>query len=157
MERGAIFCAAGIYRYSLWRRWHPEAAIITFVMLNPSIADAEREDATLRCCIRFAQTWGYGALEVVNLFALVATDPKRLKQVADPIGDACDQHLTSAADRADLIIVAWGNGGGLHHRDQAVLRLLEPYAPLYCMGRNQAGQPRHPLYLPKQTVPMIFQ
>lgn len=152
---GAIFDASGRYRYLLWRRWSADAKLV-FIMLNPSTADAQTTDATIRRCIGFAQTWGYGALEVVNLFALKSTHPQHLQNAADPIGPECDRYLLAATASAERTVVAWGNWGRLHQRDRAVLKLLHPYMPFYCLGLNQTGQPRHPLYLRKAVKPTRF-
>ena len=156
MERNATLDSTGVYRYSLWRGWSLSNPPIAFVLLNPSQANAYVDDPTLRRCIRFAQDWGYGSLEVVNLFALMSTDPRQLQVAADPIGSECDRYLLAAAAKAEQIVIAWGNWGRLHQRDRAVLRLLAPYAPLYCLGKNQTGQPCHPLYLQKNVTPFCF-
>jgi hypothetical protein len=155
MEMGAVFDSTGRYRYTLWRSWNPDASRLVFVMLNPSTADAHTNDATIRRCIQFAQAWGYGALEVVNLFALVATYPQTLRQAADPIGAECDRYLLEAAFRGDRVVLAWGNWGQLHRRDEGVLNLLSQQK-LYCLGMNQSGQPRHPLYLRKDIKPIDY-
>ncbi|MBF2073656.1 MAG: DUF1643 domain-containing protein [Synechococcales cyanobacterium C42_A2020_086] len=151
MEGGAVFDASGNYRYSLWRSWNQQAARVVFVMLNPSTADATANDATIRRCLGFAHLWGYGSLEVVNLFAFRSSDPQTLRQVADPIGQECDRYILAAVRRAERVIVAWGNGGSWQRRDQTVLALLQHDTSLYCLGQNQSGQPSHPLYL-KRTV-----
>lgn len=156
MERDATFDSAKIYRYSLWRRWNNEAPKITFVLLNPSQADAERDDPTLRRCIGFAKDWGYGSLEVVNLFAFRSPTPQTLRSATDPIGPECDRYLLAAATTAQQIIVAWGNWGQLHQRDRTALQLLAPYSPLYCLGLNRTGHPRHPLYSQKDVTPFSF-
>ncbi|TMF61888.1 MAG: DUF1643 domain-containing protein, partial [Chloroflexi bacterium] len=67
--RGATFSADRRYRYRLWRRWDGARPVVAFVMLNPSTADARRDDPTIRRCIGFAKSWGFGGVEVVNLFA----------------------------------------------------------------------------------------
>jgi len=146
MQGGAIFDVTGNYRYSLWRQWENTAHLV-FIMLNPSTADAQTNDATIRRCVGFAQSWGYGSLEVVNLFALRATQPQHLRDAVDPIGSACDHYLLAAAAKAERIVVAWGNWGCLHQRDRSVLMLLAPHTPLHCLGTNQTGQPCHPLYI----------
>lgn len=151
METGAVFDLSKRYRYTLWRVWDQQAPKIAFVMLNPSTADDTSDDATICRCVRFAQAWGYGALEVVNLFALKATDPRQLKMAIDPVGQECDRYLLKAVQRVDRVVLAWGNWGNLYQRDQAVLSLLTPLS-LYCLGKNRSGQPRHPLYLPKSIV-----
>ena len=102
---GAEFDPTGAYRYSLWREWDARAPAVAFVMLNPSTADAARDDPTIRRCASFARSWGYGSLEVVNLFAYRASEPKRLRQTPDPIGPANDDYLVDAADRVQTVVV----------------------------------------------------
>ncbi|MBD2460605.1 DUF1643 domain-containing protein [Oscillatoria sp. FACHB-1407] len=150
---GAIFDSTGTYRYTLWREWGNSPKVV-FVMLNPSTADADRNDPTIRRCIGLAQMWGFGALEVVNLFAYCATHPTELRQATDPIGVENDRYLLQAVQRSDRTILAWGNWGSLHQRDRCVLDLLAQHTPLYCLGMNQSGQPRHPLYV-KRNVALI--
>lgn len=154
MKTGAIFDSTNAYRYTLWRQWDADLARVAFIMLNPSTADAQNDDATIRRCISFARQWGYGALEVVNLFAFRATHPRSLQQASDPIGAECDRYLSVAIAQADTVIVAWGNWGRLHQRDRAVLPLLQSHSTVECLGLNRSGQPKHPLYL-AQTTPRI--
>ena len=142
----------GAYRYTLWRAWTQDLPRLLFVLLNPSRADAELDDPTLRRCMGFALDWGYGSVELVNLYAYRAPDPRTLKRVADPVGPLNDHHIQQAARRAGKIVVAWGAEGFLHGRDQAVQRLLPQ--PLWCLGYTQGGAPRHPLYI-KRDAPLL--
>ncbi|MDX2214776.1 MAG: DUF1643 domain-containing protein [Oculatellaceae cyanobacterium bins.114] len=150
---GAIFDPSGTYRYTLWRNWGCAPKVV-FVMLNPSTADAEHNDPTIRRCIGLAQAWGFGALEVVNLFAYCATHPTELRQATDPIGIENDRYLLQAVQRSDRTLLAWGNWGYLHQRDRCVLNLLSQQTSLYCLGMNQSGQPRHPLYVRRDVKPI---
>lgn len=125
-------------------------------MLNPSTADAVLDDATIRRCINLARSWNYGALEVVNLFAYRTTHPKELRKVANPIGADNDRYLASLGDRVETILLAWGNWGSLHNRCQAAMPLLGRSSRLHCLGLTQQGQPRHPLYLPRNSTPIVF-
>ena len=59
---------------------------IVWIMLNPSSATAAEVDPTINRILRFSKRWGHGAAEVVNLFALRATDPNVLKRHFDPVG-----------------------------------------------------------------------
>jgi hypothetical protein len=152
LARSAEFDATGQYRYRLGRRWDPQRPAITFVMLNPSRADHRQEDPTLRRCLGLAQGWGYGALTVVNLFAHCSSQPQALQRVPDPVGPENDRFLLAACTDTPTLVLAWGNSGSLYGRDRAVFHRLEPYRDrCYCLGRNQTGQPRHPLYVRRQT------
>jgi hypothetical protein len=156
MNSGACFDSTGLYRYLLWRMWQPAADRLAIIMLNPSTADAQTNDATIHRCISFAQAWGYGGLEVVNLFAFKTSHPRCLKAASEPIGIDCDRYILQAVMRADCTVVAWGNWGKLHRRDQAVLNLLGNRA-IYCLGLNQSKQPCHPLYLKRTVQPIPFE
>ena len=135
----------GAYRYTLWRVWNEQLPRILFVLLNPSTADAERDDPTLLRCFGFALREGCGSLEIVNLFALRSAQPALLKTVHDPIGPENDRTIVEAARRANRIVLGWGTHGSCLGRDKAVLHLLAPY-PLSCLAHTRAGQPKHPLY-----------
>jgi hypothetical protein len=146
--RSAQFDDTGRYRYSLFRQWQPALPGLTIIMLNPSLADATADDPTIRRCIGLAYGWDFGAITVVNLFAYSTAYPRHLKQVNDPVGSENDAALRKAALEGEKILLAWGNWGCLHGRDQAVLRWLSPFHNKFCcLGRNRTGQPRHPLYV----------
>jgi len=151
MQTGAVFDDTGQYRYRLWRIWNRHAARVGFVLLNPSTADATRDDPTIRRCLRFAAAWGFGGVEVLNLFAYRTPRPKLLFRAADPVGPDNDRYLHNAARRIDPLVLAWGNHGACLGRDLHVLNLLENGRPLFCLGQTRLGQPRHPLYLAKLT------
>jgi hypothetical protein len=143
--------AHGPYRYLLSRRWGRGPGAL-FVMLNPSTADDQRDDPTIRRCIGFARRWRLAAVEIVNLYALRATRPRDLFAHPAPVGGDNDAAIADAAARASSIIVAWGAHGA---RDPArVARVLDALGSgrrLRCLGINQDGGPRHPLYVPAHT------
>lgn len=160
MLSGAQFDPTQTYRYRLWRSWDPHAPRLAFILLNPSRADDRANDPTIRRCLGFAQTWGYGTIEVVNLFAFRTPDPEQLRRVPDPIGADCDRYLLAAVQQAAQTIVAWGNGGRLYGRDRAVWSQLlaagVPTTQIACLGLTQMGQPRHPLYLKRDCQPRVY-
>ena len=114
----------GQYRYLLWRYWG-EAKRLVWVLLNPSTADARQDDPTIRRCVGFAKGWGYDGIQVVNLFAYRATDPRELKAVVDPVGPRNDEFIERAARGHEMVVVAWGANGGLHGRGATMLRHLQ--------------------------------
>lgn len=154
MSAGALFSRDRRYRYRLWRRWDPSLPAVAFCMLNPSTADESADDPTIRRCIGFARDWGYGGVEIVNIFGLRATEPRALRAARDPIGRANDLHVVEAAQRSAAVVIAWGVNGVLHSRGAAALRLLSPRAPLLALGWTRVGEPRHPLYLRRDVRPI---
>lgn len=158
LKRDAVISECGQYRYRLSRHWNvgPEA---TFIMLNPSTADAEADDATIRKCIGFAQRWGMGGLYVGNLFALRATDPKEMRKHRAPVGYQNRYHLEWICDRAAMsggrIICAWGANGGHQKQDKTFCEWFESL-DLFCLRRTSKGAPEHPLYVPYDTQPTPF-
>lgn len=110
MVRGAKLSDDRLYRYGLWRKWDDRPKVM-FIGLNPSTADEVEDDPTIRRCIGFANSWGYGGIVVANLFGFRATDPTALQKATDPIGPENDEWLYRLADEAALVVGAWGNGG----------------------------------------------
>jgi hypothetical protein len=143
----------GRYRYRLWREWG-EGPRVCFVMLNPSTADAEQDDPTIRRCIGFAKVLGAGSLDVVNLYALRATDPREIARDAAPVGPANNTYIDEAARRAEMVICAWGAHSHARDRAATVLGILRRAGvkPM-CLRRTKAGHPAHPLYLPASARP----
>ncbi|HLX39234.1 MAG TPA: DUF1643 domain-containing protein [Ktedonobacteraceae bacterium] len=148
---GAIFDKTDTYRYTLWRVWSLDYPRITFIMLNPSTADAQRNDLTISRCIAFARSWGFGALDVVNLFAYKATHPGDLLKDVNPVGEENDQFLMQAFSRSSCVVAAWGTKGTLLDRDKQVLQLLAYWQNIHCLGVTKDGHPRHPLYVNGHT------
>ncbi len=154
MQGGAVI--TGDYRYLLWREWDSSSKTVSFIMLNPSRADAEVNVPTITRCIKFARSWGYGRLEVVNLFAYRTSKPSLLKQAAKPIGIDNDRYILETVKRSARVILAWGNHGTWQKQDLYVLQLLKNYNHLYSLGITKRGCPRHPLYLRSKIKPQIY-
>lgn len=85
-----------------------------------------------------------------------ATKPCELRKAADPVGPRNNYYIQLATRRASLIIVAWGTHGSFQGRDKIVQNLIYRHQSLYCLGVTKDGYPRHPLYLEKSTIPIIF-
>ncbi len=145
----------GTYRYSLNRRWDIGRPRVGWIMLNPSTADAEVDDPTIRRCMGFARSWGYGGIVVRNLYALRATDPRELRKHSDPIGP---DNLLDECASDPLTIAAWGAHGAWRDRGNSVRSLLNRIGiPLYHLGLTKDGHPRHPLYLKADLQPTLWE
>ena len=156
---GAVLSRDHAYRWRLTRVLSEfEITRCLFVMLNPSTADAESNDPTIRRCMGYAARWGYGDLEVVNLFGLRATNPRELLRHRDPIGERNDEYILEGVEGAmetgGIVVCAWGARGGYLGRDAAVLLLIRSTGGVpYCLGLTRDGHPRHPLYMPARAQP----
>lgn len=146
--KAATISEDGLYRYTLSRSWGPGPQAL-FIMLNPSTADAELDDPTIRRCIGFARREGCDGITVVNLYAYRATKPLHLWEQVDPVGPrnnaVLDAALQQARHAGAPIIAAWGANA----RAGRVNDLLDIArgTQLHCLGLTKQGAPRHPLYL----------
>jgi len=154
VTEGATAVPAARYRYSLTRvLGHGPTA--TFILLNPSTADATTDDPTVRRCIGFARRWGCGRLRIVNLFARRATSPRLLRFVPDPVGRRNAAAITAALveSAGGPLVAGWGNFGKLQGQADAVVGWLAARGgpALTCLGVTRTGAPRHPLYVAYET------
>lgn len=153
MKKTAEISACGKYRYELTRVWDESKPMVCFIGLNPSTADAEKDDATIRKCIGFATRWGYGGLLMLNVFAFRTVSPKVLKAAAkngdDVIGDNRGPKILNRIKNHAIthVVACWGQHAGQRGIDVAS---WWP-EPLECLGRCRDGSPRHPLMLAYST------
>lgn len=141
----------GQHRYLLRREWG-EGKMLTWCMLNPSTADADKSDPTLTRCMNFAKGWGYDGVELVNLFSWRSKDPRDVvSNLADASNGDTDRHIAAAAVECGKIVVGWGAYGDrdwVKERVGSVVRLLAHYGvDMWCVGKTKSGCPRHPLYV----------
>ena len=159
VAKSAVISDDGLYRYLLTRTWGDAAGpLVVWIMLNPSTADADVDDPTIRRCIRFSRERGFARLSVVNLFALRATNPKALMSAKDPVGPENYDYVRGAVQMASLVVAAWGAGlaatGYYPPVDDWRAENAE-YSPV-CLGRTKDGHPRHPLYVSNSTPFMPY-
>lgn len=163
----------GRYRYTLSRQLDPTKSIrVLYVMLNPSTADACKDDPTVTKCIGFAtRKFDAGRLDIVNLYAYRTPYPIELRRAyeagVDIIGPDNATHIQGQALVADHIIVAWGAlglggpkvgglGASAHLHSRRVAHLVRlavgDARPLFCLGKTATGEPRHPLMPSYETA-----
>ncbi len=159
---GARFSDCGRYRQALTRDWTPEGhtpRAILFVGMNPSVADVDVSDPTCHRELMFARDWGFTRYLKGNMLDWRATSPKDIP--ADP-AQACSVEnipvLLAMAAEAETLVMAYGK---LHKRfDPIVAQVLsamhQTNKPLMCLGINQDGSAKHPLYLRKDTELRAF-
>jgi len=152
MTKDALISRDGFYRYWLSRTWDHDKKIVIFIGLNPSTADAEKDDPTIRRCISFAQDWGYGGLVMLNLFAFRATHPADMRRAEDPVGPDNDGYIKFMT-AGKTTVCCWGTHGHYKNRDNEVLEMIQDPK---MMALSKYGFPRHPLYLRKSLKPMGF-
>jgi hypothetical protein len=158
MERGAMI--EDTVRWWLYRCWDTSRPWLIFVMLNPSTADANDDDPTIRRCIRFAKDNDYGSLGVVNLCPYRATNPNGLLQwvkstpheYRHEVFQINLEHIRTWC-RGRAVILAWGaQASKISEEAEEVKAVVMSCAnKVYCLGRTEHGQFKHPLYLPADT------
>ena len=155
----AVISDDGKYRYLLHRNLEelvPEhdRKHLFFIMLNPSTADANNDDPTIRRCINFGKAWGYTDLYVVNLYALRATNPKELWKTDDPVGPENDKMLKSMMSAENCFVCAWGANAKPDRVAEVMAIADKQKRILHCLGTTKSGQPKHPLYI-KADQPLV--
>lgn len=162
IDRGALFSDDGRYRHALWRSWGAGRRM-TWVMLNPSTADANKDDSTIRRCIGFANDWGYSSFYVINLCDYVATAPKDMLSLpyAQLIEGRNEDHNRSCFKKSDLVVCAWGANAAkskaLVLRCHTMLNEIRASdrVPHY-LKMTKSGHPAHPLMLPRHLTPKMW-
>jgi len=160
MRKSAAISSCGRYRYHLSRVWDPARPRLIVCMLNPSNADAARDDPTVLVLIHFAMAWGYGGIEIVNLRAWRTSRPRDLFEAehagCDTAGprnlDWWDNVRGYALTNNVPILVAWGNSAP-PAAVKAFLAAMGPKIPLICLGRTASGAPIHPAARGRHRVP----
>lgn len=148
VDAGADISPCGRYRYRLWRVWDRGLSRLVFIMLNPSTADGRADDPTIRSCARLARALGYGAIEIVNLFAWRATKPADLPLPPSRARGAGNARAIEAAVRRGVVVCAWGAHKYAVDVAPGVLSVVALHKRhAYCLGRTKSGAPRHPLYV----------
>ena len=154
----AVISDCGQYRYLLERDLgNGIGQRCTFIMLNPSTADGEMDDPTIRRCKGFARAWGYGQLAVVTLFAYRTPDPRQLRAVDDPVGPKNDDYVRDVVTESAMVVAAWGAHGRLYRRADCVRGMLERDRVSLHYLRLGEHAPSHPLYLPKDLTPIRWE
>jgi hypothetical protein len=159
MRKSAVLCGPGnCYRTELRRIWEDIKPLLVVCMLNPSTADAEVDDPTIKTLIHFGKLWEYGGLLVVNLFALRTPSPAVMMAAANRFGPnagAIEAAMAYARDNGGRLLAAWGNDGDFDDRAEWFSnRALQVYGlTLICLGTTNGWKPKHPMARGKHRIP----
>lgn len=153
----ATFSTCGRYRYELSEIWDANKPLVMFLLMNPSIADLDFADPTLFKTGKYARAWGYGGQLVGNVHAYRVTNKERLKEIEDPVGHRNDEALLNMAERAEMVLLAYGQPPKtLRARGPAVVQLLKYHRRLAYLRLANDGTPYHPLYLADSLRPLDY-
>lgn len=148
----AIISSCGTYRYRL-ERDGPGEGQTTVIMVNPSTADANLDDATIRKLKGFGTRYDWGRIVVGNLFAYRSTDVRVLAKISGATGPDNDMHLLDMIREADRLVVAWGPMSKLPRMLRSRFRRIVEMAnltsrrPMSIGQTAKDGHPCHPLML----------
>ena len=149
---GAII--AGDHRFLLTREWEGEAGAVTWLMLNPSTADANEDDPTIRKCVGFTRRLGFTRINVVNLYSFRSSSPKELKARGYPNDRARnDSAIRLAAHQCQVLICAWGNNAPARRAAEVLRAIRASGRSPQALRLTKSGQPGHPLYIPYSARP----
>lgn len=170
ITKGATLSPDGKHRYYLFRDTHQNSNVATFVMLNPSTADHEKDDPTIRRCMDYALRWNCGVLQVINLFSVRSPEPSSVTsgRLGNPVGPSTAWWWHHAFARAwgggeevqaeeRIIVCAWGTNGSYQDQDllfgkEMAAIDIQPRA----LKLTKDGHPSHPLYLSRSLQPQPF-
>ena len=150
MNSSATLSDDGQFRWTLERAWS-DGPTVCWIMLNPSTADAEVDDPTIRAIVKHSDGWGFGRLVVVNLYPIRSSDPKAARRWAvnewreDKSVSRLDHNfniVVGEAKAAEKVMAAWGAAPWTATWVRAV---TDAIPELYCLGRTASGAPKHPL------------
>jgi len=157
------------HRFALWRHVgdslvHATDRIACWIMLNPSTADANKDDPTMRRVSDFSRRWGYNWVTVGNLWPHRTSKPVELRswlarrdEFVERATTESESWVADMVERAHMVIVAWGAHGDHNARGTRMLDFLceqgvEPYA----LALTKSGAPSHPLRLSSLLEPQPY-
>ena len=164
-----IFSECRKRRFLLYRRWEDNGVssagnrdvhVVHFVGLNPSVADEMENDSTVKRMMGFAMKWGFNALRVTNLLALVETHQDKIPVHSDLFCNRNMNFVKCAHTRSCKTVFAWGAMGKVR-KPEKFYRLARDVAEMIpgacCLGYTKDGHPRHPLFMKGDTEPILFE
>lgn len=149
-------------RYRLWRIWDPSKPCILFIMLNPSTADSDKDDPTIKIIKQHAIAWGYGGIYVGNLYATCCSKSRDLV-ISDERDIVNETHIREMRQLCEKVVYGWGTKGPLGKKQKEPQWLRDMVGETaYCIDVTKKDNiPKHPKQHPQYTMeirsePTIF-
>lgn len=152
----AVLSPCGQYRYRLDRDVQAAGLVFAYFGVNPSTADADLDDATVRKWRGFTRLNGGSRFIAGNVFSFRATDVKTLKDCPALQGPEHDRYINEIVAEADVLVPCWGRTQKLppelRHECAAMMEmLLAAGKPVLHFGTTKDGDPKHPQMLGYDT------
>lgn len=146
VKKSAIFSPCGKYRYELDRIWDICLPVAMCVGLNPSTANHEQDDPTIRKITDILKYYGYGGFVMTNLYGIISSTTDKLYSTPDPLKDN-DDHLLQVATFASEVFYCWGTFPKLEARIKVVRQIVKAAGKKeMCFGKTKHGLPVHPAF-----------
>lgn len=151
-KKWAKFSDCAKFRFALSRIWDESLPFVMFIGLNPSTADATKDDPTIKRVCKIARHNGFGGIYMVNCFAFITAYPEQLQFGKQ---DYNNSWITSLSCDCDEIVFAWGSFDVVkeHGRDKELQRMFPNAKALHI---NKDGSPKHPLYCKEESLLIPF-
>lgn len=140
MDKSANFSPCGKYRYRLTRRWSDVGDMAMCIGLNPSTANAEKNDNTIDILTNTLRWHEYAGFYMMNLYALITSKPALLFTVPDSLGDN-EQWIQRTYEQSKDVIFCWGAFKNIEYRAK---KMIERFPGALCFGKTKNGSPWHP-------------
>ena len=151
IERNCSISKNKEYRWSLSCKISDSKKEIIFIGLNPSLSDSVYVDNTTKKIIKIVRNYNYGKVEIINLFALISSNPKKLFIHKKPVGYLNNEFIYgnlkhwSENKNCDLWL-GWGNKGIFLDRNKKVSKMIKKY---YSIKKINFEKPLGPLFIKK--------
>lgn len=147
-SNGAHFSDCRNYRFILWRIWDTEKPAVMFIGLNPSTANENEDDPTIKKVIKIAANNGFGAVYMLNCFPYISTDPSIMAEFYNTTNHEREniinnRHLVDISKLCSEIVFAWGS---FKVATAKGLFMNECFPNAKALHINKNGSPKHPLY-----------
>lgn len=150
IDKGATFSEDMKHRYVLWRTWDDVKKVAMCIGLNPSTANNETDDSTIRYLTKVLDANGYGGLSMVNCYTHITSKPEELP-VGEAMPYAAAEIMQLNAHNCQEIIFCWGNFKEITPAMVGAMHIMFPNAK--CFGKTKAGNPMHPQAFARRGMP----